>query len=384
MGMATANANSKPRGRGAPPVSKLTKIKIEGFKSIKSMEFDLSDVNVLVGINGSGKSNFLHFFDMLGAMVRGKNLALYVGIKGGANDLLFHGSENTREISCEMTFELSNGTNEYHFTLQPTEDNQLVFSREECRFTPTNRKPAKWHSLGVGHNEAKITDMANGEAARAIRKMLQNCTIYQFNDTTAFGPFKKSVDIVDCVFLQANGRNLAAVLYDLQQNESAVYQSIVECIRLVLPVFQDFYLHPKYGKISLAWSHEQLKDKVMGAHLTSDGTLRLFALTTLLHMPADRISNIVLLDEPELGLHPYAIRIVADLIKLLGNSKQIIIASQSSDFLNEFDMDDIIITTMTANEQTEFERKSKVELKDWLDDFQIGEIWKQNVMGGNP
>ncbi len=151
----------------------------------------------------------------------------------------------------------------------------------------------------------------------------------------------------------------------------------------VLPVFEDFELEESYGKIFLRWKGKKT-EKTFGAHLTSDGTLRVIALITLLCMPQDRISNVVIIDEPELGLHPYAISLIATLIKRLSLNKQVILATQSPLLLEEFEAEDVIVTEMNEQGASQFKRLDYDNHKKWLEDFTIGELWQKNVFGGVP
>ncbi len=381
-------SDDKPNNNSASiaKTTKLEKITIKGFKSLKDIEFPLNNINVLVGANGVGKSNFLNFFEMLSWMTRGRSLQEYVARKGGGNDLLFNGSKNTRSIECFITFDTRSGKTEYNFALQHTEDNRLIFSREEYRFARSEYPgaPPDWKSLGVGHEEAKIVEKENDTTAQVTRKILQNCTIYQFHDTSETSPLKFECDVDDNVFLKGNGQNIAALLYDLQQNKNTIYQEIVRNIQLALPIFKDFDLKVHYDKVKLRWLSKGVQDKSFGPHLTSDGTLRFMALVTLLCLPEDRLSNVILLDEPELGLHPYAITLIADLIKRLGKTKQIIIATQSPLLLNAFGINEIVIADMSTEGATQLRHLKKDELMEWLGEYQPGDLWQKNVFGGNP
>ena len=257
----------------------------------------------------------------------------------------------------------------------------MVFSSEEYRFTRNNEPSLRWQSLGVGHKEAKISDDENNRTAQITLKILQNCTIYQFHDTSAGGPLKTPSNLEDTAFLKTNAQNLAAILYDLQQNHSKIYQEIVQHIKIVLPIFDDFELHPLRGKIRLNWRSSKQKEKTFSAHLTSDGTLRFIALVTLLCMPLDRVSDIVLLDEPELGLHPYAIRLVANLIKRLGKKKQVIVATQSPLLLDNFEAENLIVIGMKEG-TSQLKRLNTKEYKNLQEKW--GDLWQQNIFGGNP
>ena len=373
-------------------VGKLDSVTIKGFKSIKDATLNLRDINILVGANGAGKSNFLCFFDMLSWMIKAVNLQKYVGIKGGASDLLFNGSKITRVIESVIKFTTQSGQTEYAFNLQHAEDDSFVFSKEEYRYNPlrvgdkTKTNKGNWNNLGVGHREAKITESATqNKTGQILKRMLQNCCIYQFHDTSDTSLLKQKALLQDNRFLKSSGVNLAAILYDLKANEPSVYQNIIETIRKVLPSFREFELEPSYNKLHLTWIQKDNPDKIFPSHLTSDGSLRFFALVTLLSMPESRSTDIILLDEPELGLHPYAITVLAELIKVKAKTKQVIIATQSPLLMNEFQPEDIIVTEAEEGNVTTFKRLDKNELKSWLDDYcTMGDLWQQNIFGGNP
>ena len=367
-----------------PPKTILEKISIEGFKSIKKLEnFELKQLNVLVGANGAGKSNLLGFFELLGWMIRGQNLQEHIAIKGGGDGLLFQGSKNTQSIFAKLVFSNEVGKNDYQFRLQHTEDNRLVFGEESYRFSSKKLKTtADWNSLGVG-NEESLLPKAQNQTAIVTKTILSNCTVFQFHDTSKTSPLKLNWDAGDTQFLRTNGGNLASVLLDLKNNKRKIYDEIGMLVKKALPIFQDFELEEEYNRVALRWRSERT-EKSFGAHLTSDGTLRLIALITLLCMPQNRISNVVIIDEPELGLHPYAISLIADLIKRLSLDKQVILATQSPLFLNEFEAEDVVVVDMNEQGASQFKRLNSEDYKNWLEDYSMGDIWQKNVLGGVP
>ena len=362
---------------------RLTEISVEGFKSLKKINLHLNSANMLVGVNGAGKSNLLEFFEMISYMMSG-NLRGYVGIKGGGDDLLFNGAKHTRSMSAQLSFTSNTGKNEYAFRLSHTENNALVFSEEQYRFTPEGKPAHQWHNLGIGHAEAEIINPAHYKSAHITKRMMQNCSVYQFHDTSKESPLKVGWDAEDVRYLKDHGGNLPSVLWDLKKNYCDNYNEIVRHIQELLPVFKDFDPDVLYGKARLRWKSRSDTDKTFGAHLTSDGTLRLMALVTLLCMPPDRQPDVILLDEPELGLHPEAIALVAALIKRAETEKQIIVATQSPLLLNEFSIDDIIVTEMSRDGGTEFRRLKSDDFMRWLDEFKAGDLWQKNLIGGNP
>ena len=396
MGVASVKvskpARAKKGGVGGMSFSDahIESVTIQGFKSLKNISrLPLSSTNVLVGANGVGKSNFLSFFDMLGWMIHRCDTQGYISANGGADGLLFDGSgpRLARSIHAELIFRAppvkraAKAKCGYGFTLARGIDERLFFKRE--RYYP-DAKTGEWHNFRANHGEAKINRVMIDRAPKAIRRALKGCYFtYHFNDTSHGGPLRLPGEEDDRLILRGDGRNLAPVLLHLQERHRANYEEIVRMLQENVPTFHDFDLEPAYGSVKLRWRKKSSKTTI-GMHQTSDGTLRFIALVTLMNMPLGRVPNIVLLDEPELGLHPYAISLLAALIRRLGVNKQVIVATQSPLLVNEFAPEDVIVAEMDDDGATSLSRKTTKELEHWLKEFRLGELWQSNVIGGNP
>lgn len=365
----------------AVPHGTIESVDIQGFKSLERVSLKMSPLNVLVGGNGAGKSNFLNFFDMMGETFRRRNLRESIAVKGGgAGDVLFNGPKHTRTIRAALAFRGALGRREYNFALWHTGRGRLVFKQEEYRYT--SKRAGHWRALGSGHEEPEIL-VRKTATARAIREILRSCVVYHFHDTSDLGPLKMPQDVDDIAVLRDDGRNLAPILLDLRENHPRNYAEIVRLVGEVIPAFGDFELESFGGKTALRWIHKN-KKIFLGAGGASDGTLRFMVLTTLFCMPPDRVPGIVFLDEPELGLHPYAISLLAALIRRMSVDKQVIVATQSPHLLNHFAPENIIVAEMDKQGATSFKRLDAKDLIHWLENFQLGELWQKNVIGGNP
>ncbi len=369
---------------GKSNMPKLKSIKIRGFRSIKEMKLELRPLNVLIGANGAGKSNLIAFFKLVNELMGGR-LQQHIGATGRAEGNLHFGPGATPQLEAEMAFEVENGTDTYSMRLFHAAGDSLIFAEETLSFQQTGYPSPKVVSLGSGHQETRIGDEAEkGEpTARTLRGLLNRCRVYHFHDTSSTSRVRQYCYVGDNRWLMPDAGNLAAILYALKCSRETVYRRIVRTIRQVAPFFEDFDLEPTDSKdIILNWRHGA-SDLVFGPHQLSDGTLRAICLISLLLQPGENLPDLIVVDEPELGLHPYALNVIASLFRAASHHTQVLISTQSSAFLDSFEPEDIVVVERNG-EATEFERPDAEELDAWLEDYSLGEIWEKNVIGGGP
>lgn len=359
---------------------RLTSIEVEGFTSIRSARVELGAMNVLVGANGAGKSNFIQLFGMLSRIVDGE-LGLFVGLNGGASALLHQRlSEPRIRLSLKAPPDL------YEVELLQAANDQLIFGLESHSWTSQEGDP--WRAtFGTGHTESNIKDVNHHDKPTPrLVDLLKGCRVFHFHDTSLNAPPKRQVSTADNISLRADGGNLAAVLLGLRNSadkaEQAAYRRIVGAIKLVAPFFRDFVLQPLSGTdfVQLRWS-EKNSDVVFSANQLSDGALRFICLATLLLQP--KLPALVVLDEPELGLHPFAIVQLADMLRQASARSQVVIATQSVTLMNQFGVEDLIVVERSDGASV-FTRPDPERLKDWLDEYSLGELWEKNLIGGQP
>ena len=364
-------------------------IRIRGFRSLAHIEIhDLPQVAVLIGANGSGKSNLIRFFEMMSWMLKSGRLVEFITLQGGADGQLFRGSSVSPRMEATLTMRTEAGQNEYRFAFAHAHPDRFMFVDEAFRFNrETIDTEPEWFHLGSGHTEAKIREVAQSagpgsQTARVIITLLRRCALYQFHDTSGDSRFKKRCDVDDDAQLRSDGGNLAAVLLRLEREDVRRFEMICYHIGRILPVFDRFEVDETNGTVLLRWKAKGT-DKTFGAHLTSDGSLRIFALVTLLNLPAEMLPDVLLLDEPELGLHPAAIGLIAGMIKQRSVDRQIIVATQSPRFVDSFDLDEIIVLDL-CDGQTVCRKLNPDDFQMWLDEFAPGELWEKNLLGGRP
>ena len=348
---------------------------MEGFTSIRSAELELNDVNVLVGANGAGKSNFIRALGLLGRIVDGE-LGLYVGLSGGASALLNADLANPRRIRLQV----ESDAGIYAAELIPAAGDTLIFSNEAV-------SQLGWdglENLGRGGRESVLAEPGRPSANEAgpLVNALRGCRVFHFHDTSRDAPVKQQGYAADNRSLHPDAGNLAAVLLRMRDGDRGRYQRIVSTVKQVAPFFRDFVLEPELApdRVRLRWQQEG-SDTVLPADALSDGTLRFICLTTLLGQ--SELPGLIVLDEPELGLHPFAIVQLAGMLRAASQDSQVLLATQSVTLMNQFELGDLVIVERRDGASV-FERPDPDRLSEWLAEYSLGELWEKNLLGGRP
>lgn len=386
------------------PLDKLT---LRGFRSIQNLEsFELRPLNVLIGANGAGKSNFVEFFRLMSAMMKKDGLREYVA--GNADSYLYGGVKQTKQIEVSMVF----GENGYEFRLQPTEDGFFVINEEQCFNNAELHKGNTYTArLGSGNFDSKLLEMKGryGEVAKKTQERrswereydkkfqaileesydaLCSWRIYHFHDTSVQAGMRRYQDANH--YKDGSGRpvlsmdadNIAPYLLWLRGEDIKVYQRIIEVVQLAIPFFDDFILDARSDdRVRLEWRQKGLKDYPMRPTQLSDGSIRFICLATALLQP--ELPSTVIIDEPELGLHPFAISLLAELIQSAACRTQVIVATQSQALVDQFAVEDVVVVSRKKG-ASEFRRLKEEDYKQWLEDYSLGELWSKNVITGGP
>jgi predicted ATPase len=383
--------NATPETK-VPTRPRLAKLTLRGFKTIRELkDFELGPISVLIGPNGAGKTNFLSFFRLLSwALTPPGNLQTYVAQQGGASMLLHDGPKLTREI--ESNFMIQCGDSKYvefGYLLSYAAGDTLVFTSEYFQnlYGVEGYGEFQHPRLGaeVGHKEAlHISWLAerDHEKAKIVLGMLQRMIVHQFHDTSPTSRIRNKWDVEDARWLKEDAANLAPFLYRLKNHEQSYYRRIVESLRAILPFFVDFEFEPEYGKLLLKW-RERGTDRIFNSSQAADGMLRIMALLALLLQPERDLPDVLFLDEPELGLHPYAIEVLAGLIRSVSTHVQVVVATQSVSLLDRFEPHEVVVTERSGREST-FRRLTAAELSAWREQYSLSELWEKNVLGGRP
>ena len=377
----------------------LKKLTVHGFKSIERQTIELGSLNVLIGANGSGKSNLLSALSFFRASALG-NLDTFVKRSGGADRLLFHGKKPTKAcfFSCE------GDKFSYEQTLIPVAGDRLAVAKEGLAILDSK---VEWSDGGsdIDNLEIQLRDeesiqlkeaVARGELTEeeaedqlrdfpSPKRLIEDWRMYHLHDTSATAAVKSTCNVDDNRYLREDASNLAAYLYWLKLKQPTEYKRIVSVIQLAMPYFEDFVLEPlrrNERTIRLEWK-QRGSDSYFDADSLSDGSLRFVSLATLLNQPSGTMPSLIVIDEPELGLHPLAIRLLAEMLDAASEHTQILVATQSVTLLDNFPIDQVIVADHDGRASL-FRRLKADDYKMWLENFSVGELWEKNVLGGRP
>tara|TARA_B100000508_G_scaffold140717_1_gene143029 strand:- start:1200 stop:2291 length:1092 start_codon:yes stop_codon:yes gene_type:complete len=357
-------------------------IKIQNFKSIReTQDLEIKSINVLIGPNGAGKSNFISFFKFLNRLYT-KQLQLYIGKHGRAENFLYFGRKKSDFLGGTIVFN-NDWRNEYEFKMVPDNRGNLIFEQENSNYKKPNEKRKNRSPISFGGNEESGLKDDSGYRNKHLRSHISGFKIFHFHDTSFNSKIKQQSSTTDYAYLHEDGGNIAAFLYRLSKSTPKNFKMIEKVVESIAPFFDRFYLEPDEinpKEIYLRWL-EKGSEQIFDAHNFSDGTLRMIALCTLLLQP--NIPETIIIDEPELGLHPFAVSKLAAMIKGAALKSQIIISTQSVNLVNEFNADDIIVVER-ENNQTVLRRQSADSLDKWLNEYTLGELWQKNILGGRP
>ena len=349
----------------------LSRVIIDGYKSIQHTDVELRPINILIGSNGVGKTNFISFFKLINIIYE-QRLHNYT-MQNSAERLFHYGLKQTSELKGYLAFE----DNAYEVRLQ-ARDNGSLFIAEERSYYQSS-------SFNVSNIDESQIKNSSTYRDRWLRDYLQSYKIFHFHDTSKGAPLRSSANINDNRYLKTDGSNLPAFLFMLQEKYPKTLRRIELTIRSVMPYFGNFSLAPSLldeSQINLQWSDIENNEKYFDANDLSDGSIRFIALATLLLQPI--LPKVIIIDEPELGLHPTAIVKLAGMIKSVASRGcQIIVSTQSVNLINNFDAEDII-TVDRKDKQSTFNRLNNDTLQHWLNDYSLGELWTKSIINGQP
>ncbi len=360
---------------------KLDRLEVSGFRSIQSTDLTFAPLNVLIGANGSGKSNLLSAFELLGALADDR-LAVYARERGGPDALLHNGPKFTSRFEFVVEFEPAR----YSVQIAFDDDGKAFAAREgfaqrmpDGAFRPVH----DFLTQGGANRPALLLEAKALPAGQAVLEALRGFRVYHFHDTSRNSAVRRACELGDNQFLRTDASNLAAWLYLLRTTAPDAYQRIVAAVQQVAPFFRDFDLRPDpsdTSRIRLEW-RERDSDRYCSPSRLSDGTLRFICLAAALLQPNP--PALLVIDEPELGLHPYAIVQLAALLRVAAHKSRVLVASHSVTLVNQLEPEDLIIAERVAG-ASQFRRPTPAEVATWLDDYSLGELWEKNVLGARP
>ena len=376
----------------------ITRLRVQGYRSLGDVTLEFGQVNVVIGANGSGKSNLLSFLRLL-PLLRTRSLRRFVADLGGADALLFRGGKITPELFAEIELRHDGEVLRYDLRLARTQADGLVFVEEGVAQQEADGAWSR-QSLGVGHTESLLEEAEGSGAVHAMCRALARIGFYHFHDTSPTSSLRSAGRANDHRSLRSDGSNLAAYLLALQQSPAhrAEWRLLSGLVRRIAPFIKELEPAPVNAdpetfridnpgadadrvSVRLDWLDEH--DQRYGVHQLSDGTLRAIALFSALTQPKDRLPACISIDEPELGLHPAALTLLVGLMRSVAPRCQVFLATQSTDLLDRFDVEEVVVADRVDG-ATRFTRLDPIGLAGWLEDYSLSELFDKNLLGGRP
>lgn len=368
---------------------KLTRVRIAGFKSFDAQGAELKPgtITALIGANGAGKSNLVAMLRWLGYLGEA-SLMTYVQRHGGADAFMHNGTRATSTASLEIETQQPGKRTIYRASQTTTIDQNLIFNGETLEYWRDGKTKPATRTIPLRGHESGLPDDAN-KMAKVMLEQIRRIKCYQFHDTSEQSPMVKYWNIDDGQYLRHHGGNLAPFLRSIRNTPEhhKYYQRIVRHVCRILPQFKDFELEPsrdRNGELRLNWySHDS--EHLFAPYQLSDGSLRFIALATLLLQPPDCLPNVIVIDEPELGLHPAALAELIGMIHIAAEHCQVILATQSAAIVDALEPDQIAIVERDAQRCASVIRRLDPESLDaWLETYSLSELWEKNLLGGQP
>jgi predicted ATPase len=405
----------------------ISRITLENFFSFgHQTSIDLNpDINILVGINGSGKSNFLRAIKLLYDGVAGKGLEeTFLKDWGGFSSVASFNIQESMEIILSFEFDKeainkavgggyrfqSNpiyqiiiyraGATSYYlgeklYAVAPEGryDNPFIFLQIENSQGVISARDGDKIRLETHRQDEKGLSLKSSELALrqlsdpdryyplfTIKRAIEQLAVYEYFDTTPKSSIRQPGSYDSEERLAPNGHNLLSILLKIKNHHSLSYEEIERYIRKINPNFKDVNFDLLGSKMLLVLREQHLSKSVPAEHI-SDGTLRFLLLLAILLNPGR--GSTICLDEPEIGMHPDMINSIADAIKSAARSaSQLIIATHSPLLLNAFDLDQILIFEKDSTNKSVVQVKSTDEFDDWQEQYLSGQMWMQGLIGG--
>lgn len=355
-------------------------LEIKRYKSIRNLELEMKPISILIGSNGVGKSNFISFFKLVHAIFNGR-LQKYI-LEEKVDNLLYYGRKTTENLFGKLILRKDDkNNNAYYFNLVPTKEGGMYIQKEASGYKVSRENNDKNYFCISDVQESTIRE-STIYRNRYLSDYLKNIQVFHFHDTSTTSFLRRECDINDNLYLKQDGRNLPAFLYLLKMKHPIIYSRIEKTVQSVAPYIDKFILEPNRlneNEIALRWVDKGDSESNFSAYQLSDGTLRFIALATLLMQPNP--PSVIIIDEPELGLHPFAINKLSGMIQVASSKAQLIVATQSPGFISNFVPEDIVVIDRSAQEnQTIFNRLNSKDLESWLQKFTLGDLWEQNII----
>ena len=382
------------------------RIHIQGFRRLFDVDIKLNPLNVLIGANGSGKTSILDVFSLLANSASGKlneSLSEQNGIDANLSNLAAANAGKSQFMSFELAMHVpSYKPIEYRLAISPQGASYKIADELLSQYggRPEPFKHIVAHHDNVVYYEWKLSkkglvrpnweynpkESALSQVPKMFRepedfrKRLASSTHYHVLDVSRRAPIRLPQQMRDATLPGHDGEDLVSCLFTLRETDPDRFELIEATLRAGFPSFERLNFPPvAAGTLAMTWKDRNSKYPFY-MHQLSEGTLRFLWLVTLLHSPG--LTEVTMIDEPEVSLHPELLSLLADLLRDASNRTQLIVATHA-DRLVRFLQPSEILTINTNDEgASEVICADELDLENWLKEYSMDEVWRMGRIGG--
>jgi len=377
---------------------RITRVRAENLRSLKQIDLELRPFTVVIGPNGAGKSSFLELVNLFAGAEEPANLINGLSRWGGYHATLRFGAGNA---TMKIGVTLSDDENKFDYDIELMGEGGHCFVRSEnlsrtaqkqrARQDLLRREDANEHvytkdgqfiqqrtnhgpSTDLGRLRVTIPDV---EPVLSVLKRITLWPVHKFQPSDRVrGPQQLQPTKMPAL----DGSNLFSSLYAMKTEQRHSYNQLLESLRAAVPELEDLeFPLAGAGHVNMTWTQRNF-DRPFYSNQLSDGTLRLLWLVTVLYTVPD--DGLVLLDEPELSLHPQWLMLLVSILRKTSARTNVLVATQSAEFIRWVQPEELVIADMTEDGATFSRVNDRADLAQWLEDFTLAQLWTMGELGG--
>jgi len=372
----------------------ISELHIQGYKRLRDVKLPLRELTVLIGPNASGKTSVLQVLHLL-ARAAGRDLGDALRDLGGIDRIVSRGAGATDlTVTCSLTTHDGRRAGEYDVCVQGLGGGLHVVAGE--RLSLPEGQVLFLVSDGAVHTEfpasahyptppdpqqTLLSQVSPANAPEdAHRRSFRDVALFRPFDVGPGAPVWRSQQVRPASVPGPNAEDLLAAVQTLRSRSPDMFETYEAALRAGFPAYQALDLEPVgAGQVALTWRE---RGQTYYAHELSEGTLRFLWLCAILH--SSDPPRMVLIDEPEVSLHPELLKILSGLLDDASHRTQLLVATQSPELVSWLKPEQVVVLDLDEEGWTKATPATDLDLDEWLRRYTLGELWVRGDLGGRP